>query len=251
VDDHTWKQLNIAYPGENHIEREHHAVAHLIGVFPALESEGMVGTWWYIRKTSWRIRYRLADPDAVHDPVHQLLTEGMSWTRDIYEPEIHAFGGPASMDLAHILFHHDSRHLLAYLGEGAAERKEFALILCTALMRGAGLDINEQGDVWARVAEQRAALLTTPVDPHTWTAFVSDTRHLLRGRARTDKVDGDWLTGFYEAGRGLRALRDQGSLTRGFRAIAALHVIFMLNRIGIPGTTQAYLVKAAKDAVFG
>jgi hypothetical protein len=72
------------------------------------------------------------------------------------------------MDTAHALFHHDSRHLLSFLRNGAADRREHSLVLCTALMRTAGLDLNEQADVWARVAEQRSGLANPPPDPQVW-----------------------------------------------------------------------------------
>lgn len=253
MDEVSWKQLNIAYPGEDSAERERHAVAHLTGILPAAEAGGLIISWWFIRKGPWRVRYLLADPSNPpdDDPVHPILTEGRSWTRDTYEPEIHAFGGPASMDLAHNLFHHDSRHLLSFLHEGGADRRERSLILCTALMRAAGLDINEQGDVWAQVAEHRAGLPNTPIDPDVWSSFTRDVSHLLHGKACTDTLNHHWLTAFEDTGSALRTLREDGALTRGIRAITALHVIFHWNRIGLPATTQAVLARAAKDAVFG
>ncbi|WP_210435087.1 thiopeptide-type bacteriocin biosynthesis protein [Saccharopolyspora sp. ASAGF58] len=240
--------MNIAYPGDD-AERERHAATHLAGILPSAEADGLITQWWFIRKGPWRVRYLPTNPDS--DPVHALLIQGVSWTRDIYEPEIHAFGGPASMDLAHQLFHHDSRHLLPFLLKGAADRRERSLILCTTFMRAAGLDINEQGDVWTQVAEHRTGITTTPVDPDVWRSFTRDTSHLLHGRPRTDALDHDWLAAFDNAGRELRTLREKGALTRGIRAITALHVIFHWNRMGLSATTQAFLSRAAKDAVFG
>lgn len=253
MDRTLWTQLNIAYPGKDFIEREYHAVAHLTGILPAAEASGLLSSWWFIRKGPWRVRYRLADPPGStdSDPIHSSLTEGFSWTHDIYEPEVHAFGGPAGMELAHMLFHHDSKHLLPFLRTDATDRREFSLILCTALLRAAGLDINEQGDVWARVADHRAGLPSTSVDPEIWRSFTNDISRLLHGRVRTDTLDRAWLTAFENAGRALRVLRKDGALTRGLRAVTALHVIFHWNRIGLPATTQATLSRAAKDAVFG
>lgn len=252
MDTTAWKQLNIAYPGDA-AERERHATEHLSGILPAAEASGLITSWWFIRKGPWRVRYLLASqpgsPDG--DPIHPSLTAGMAWTRDIYEPETHAFGGPDSMDLAHTLFHHDSSHLLSFLRAGAADRRERSLILCTTLMRAAGLDINEQGDVWAHVAEHRASVPVTPVDADVWDSFTDDISHILRGRAGTDVLDRTWLTAFEDTGRALRTLREEGALTRGLRAITALHVIFHWNRIGLPATTQAALARAAKDAIFG
>ncbi|WP_410597231.1 thiopeptide-type bacteriocin biosynthesis protein [Amycolatopsis sp. lyj-23] len=253
MDTPAWTQLNIAYPGDDPAERERHAAAHLTGVLPAAEADELLASWWFIRKGPWRVRYLLANPPRSPDgdPVHPRLAAGVAWTRDIYEPEVHAFGGPASMELAHRLFHHDSRHLLPFLRAGAADRREHSLILCTTFMRAAGLDIIEQGDVWAQVAEHRAGVPVTPVAPDVWNSFTSDIGRLQRGRARTDVLDRGWLTAFADAGRELQALRQEGALTRGLRAITALHVIFHWNRIGLTARTQAELARAAKDAVFG
>lgn len=124
-------------------------------------------------------------------------------------------------------------------------------MLCTALMRAAGLDFNEQGDVWARVVEQRPGGGGLPPDPQVWASFTSDVRHLLLGDARAHLIDGDWLTAFEETGRTLRTLREKGMLARGIRAVVSLHVIFHWNRLGLTATTQATLARAAREAVFG
>ncbi|MBO4210977.1 thiopeptide-type bacteriocin biosynthesis protein, partial [Micromonospora echinofusca] len=155
-----WQQVNITYPGQSRHERERHAIPHLHRVLPAAETAGLITSWWFIRKGPWRIRYLPTTPDTDPGPVHDLLTGTRAWTSDIYEPETHAFGGPDAMDTAHTLFHHDSRHLLTYLHHQPTDRRERSLILCTALMRATGLDLNEQGDVWARVARHRLEHLT-------------------------------------------------------------------------------------------
>jgi thiopeptide-type bacteriocin biosynthesis protein len=154
------------------------------------------------------------------------------------------------MNLAHTLFHHDSRHLLSYLRDNPPDRREHSLLLCTALMRAAGLEWGEQGDVWARIAEQRAGLPGQPTapGPQTWASFTSGVRHLLLSTPRTDAISHDWLTAFTDTGTTLQTLREQGMLTRGIRAVTALHVIFHWNRIGLPGVTQATLARAAAEA---
>jgi thiopeptide-type bacteriocin biosynthesis protein len=158
-----WRQVNIAYPGQAH-DQEQLTVAHLARVLPSAEAAGTITKWSFIRKGPWRIRYQLAGP-ARPDPVIGALTDGMHWTSDIYEPEVHAFGGPNSMATAHTLFHNDSRHLIDFLAGEAIDRRERSLFLLTTLMRAADLDWNEQGDVWAQVAEQRAPLRKEPPDP--------------------------------------------------------------------------------------
>lgn len=156
MDDTSWRQITIHYPGDTPHEREQHAVEHLSRALPAAETAGHITAWWFIRKGAWRIRYLPTQLPDSHTLAHALLTDGVDWTSGIYEPETHAFGGPDAMTAAHTLFHHDSHHLLTYLRQQPTDRRERSLILCTGLMRAAGLDLNEQGDVWARIAEQRA-----------------------------------------------------------------------------------------------
>jgi thiopeptide-type bacteriocin biosynthesis protein len=250
VDDNPWQQITIAYPGRTPQEREHLAVTHLARVLPAAETAGLITCWWFIRKGAWRVRYLPTQAPGSQAAAHAMITDGVQWTRDVYEPETHAFGGPQSMTAAHTLFHHDSRDLLTYLHHEPADRRERSLVLCTALMRAAGLDLNEQGDVWARVAEYRTTHLhpQPAPDTRTWQAFTADVYRLLIGAARTT---GEWHTAFANAGATLRHLRENGTLTRGLRAVIALHVIFHWNRIGLPATTQATLAHAAQDAIFG
>ncbi|CAJ61345.1 MULTISPECIES: thiopeptide-type bacteriocin biosynthesis protein [Frankia] len=252
----AWKQVNITYPSPDPHQRERHAIDHLARVLPAAEADSLITAWFFIRKGPWRIRYLVARETIGHgepnpDPIHLPLTDGVRWTADIYEPEVHAFGGPSSMNTAHTLFHHDSRHLLTFLRDDPADRREHSLVLCTALMRAAGLDFNEQGDVWARVVEQRPGPAGAPADPQAWASFTSDVRHLLLRDARADLIGRDWLNAFKETGEKLRTLRENGTLTRGIRAIIALHVIFHWNRLGLTATTQTTLARAAKEAVFG
>ncbi|MER7457314.1 thiopeptide-type bacteriocin biosynthesis protein [Micromonospora sp. NPDC126480] len=247
--DNPWRQVTIAYPGHSRREREQHATPHLSSVLPTAETAGLITSWWFMRKGPWRIRYRPATHGGP-DPIHRLLAETVTWTSDIYEPEIHAFGGPDAMHAAHTLFHHDSRHTLTYLDGHPTDRRERSLILCTALMRASGLDLNEQGDVWARVTQRRSETLGWPPapDPDAWEAFTSKVRHLLLGTSRTIS---DWHTAFEHAGTTLRCLREAGRLTRGLRAVITEHVIFHWNRIGIPAKTQATLAQAAAEAIFG
>jgi thiopeptide-type bacteriocin biosynthesis protein len=248
VDDKPWEQINISYPGETLWERERHAVAHLGQVLPAAQAAGLITSWWFIRKGAWRIRYLPTDQQHSRDRAHALITDGVSWTGDIYEPETYAFGGAEAMDASHTLFHHDSRHLLSYLHQHPTDRRERSLVLCTALMRAAALDLNEQGDVWARVVQHRAGHLPPAPDTPTWEGFTNNVRHLLTGTARAAD---DWHAAFTDAGANLQRLRETGRLTRGVRAVIALHVIFHWNRLGLSAPTQATLAHAAAEAIFG
>ncbi|ABW16087.1 conserved hypothetical protein [Parafrankia sp. EAN1pec] len=250
MDETPWRQINITWPGPDRHQRERQAIDHLARVLPAAEASSLISSWFFLRKGPWRVRYLLTQDPHGHDPLHPLLTDGVRWTSEVYEPETVAFGGPASLTTAHTLFHQDSRHLLAFLDNGAVDRRGHSLVLCTALMRTAGLDFNEQGDVWARVAAHRSGLAEVPADPEVRASFTSGVRHLLLGTARADLLGREWLHAFEEAGRALRTLRERGDLARGIRTIIALHVIFHWNRLGLPAATQATLAQAAQEAVF-
>ncbi|RFU41254.1 bacteriocin biosynthesis protein [Actinomadura logoneensis] len=249
--DTNWTQVNLTFPGNSARERELKAVAHLRRILPDAEADGLIAAWFFTRKGHWRIRYLPAADASTGPPVHRLLTQGVEATSDIYEPETHAFGGTTSMAIAHQLFHADSRHLLTYLSSSTDNRRELSIVLSTAFMRAAGLEFGEQGDVWARIADQRAPLRTDRPPASTWATFTGNVRELLLGNLRGDDLTTTWVQAFQRAGEQLRHLREQGHLTRGIRAVAAEHAIFHWNRIGILGPTQAVLARAAADAVFG
>ncbi|MGW2768791.1 thiopeptide-type bacteriocin biosynthesis protein [Streptomyces sp. NPDC001275] len=89
------------------------------------------------------------------------------WWPDIYEPEITAFGGSASMEAAHYLFSADSREILALADRSDVSigRRELSVLLCSIMMRAARLEWYEQSDVWQRViGEDRTALGRVPED---------------------------------------------------------------------------------------
>jgi thiopeptide-type bacteriocin biosynthesis protein len=248
VDETPWQQVNISCAGGTRQQQEQRAIEHLRQVLPAAEDAGLIASWWFIRKGAWRVRY-LPTETGSQGLARKLLTGGVSWTSDIYEPETHAFGGPGAMTAAHTLFHHDSRHLLGYLSQEPADRRERSLVLCSAMMRAAALDLNEQGDVWARVLQHRAEHLKWPPtsNARTWERFTGDARRLLLG---TPRDTGEWHTAFQNAGTNLQRLRETGELTRGLRTVVALHVLFHWNRIGLPAASQATLAQAAKEAIF-
>jgi thiopeptide-type bacteriocin biosynthesis protein len=165
------------------------------------------------------------------------------------------------MDVAHRLWHLDSRHLLTYLAAttdtpATRLRRELALLLSSTMLRAAGLDWYEQGDVWARVANHR-----DPPD-HSRTddlrALQSPVRRLMsvdiNSLARSDApltAIADWAAAYTAAGRDLARLASDGLLRRGLRDTLAHHVIFAANRLGLPAAVQAVLATTASTVVFG
>ncbi|WP_394329286.1 methyltransferase, FxLD system [Nocardiopsis sp. CNR-923] len=174
----------------------------------------------------------------------------------MYEPETHAFGGRAGMDLAHRLFHQESHHLLhwaarAHAIEPRLGRRELAVLLSAVFLRGTGLDWYEQGDVWARVADLRHR----PAPFHLDTTLAQQVRTFMTTRIRPLVEDGplqpegQWVRELTEAGHALADLNRRGVLTRGLRAVLAHHLIFSFNRWGLPHRDQHILSNTAREVV--
>lgn len=257
-----WHQLNITFADRATARR---AARETIG--PALiaaEAAGHIQAWWFMNKDPWPLRILSTGPlpPAVTTPLHELTGTGEvhHWIPATYEPETFAFGGGAAMTAAHALFHQDSRHLLTYT-PGPADRhlgrRESAVLLCHAMMRAAGLDWYEQGDVWDKVVALR------PDTAGTGAASASD-RHLVAMRrlmtadpgglsGRGQALDGHrgWVDAFEELGQALRQLAQRGELTRGLRAVLAHHCIFHANRAGLPLDDQHAISTIAREVIMG
>ncbi|SCG38730.1 methyltransferase, FxLD system [Micromonospora coxensis] len=260
----AWRQYTVEFPSP--AMAEHIATTVLAPALTAAQDAGTLHRWWYVRKyPSWRWRYVADDPTShlFEDLLETLTVDDriVNWTRGIYEPETLAFGGSAGMHVAHDLFHHDSRQLL--LGPGVTESatlggRELAVLLCSVLMRSAGLDWYEQGDVWAKVAALRPAP-TLPADS-TATAdlgwamnrlMTADIHSLSRSASDGPLAGYDaWLDAFETAGQALADLARHGRLRRGLRAVIAHHVIFHANRMGLSVRDQSTLAALAVRNVF-
>lgn len=263
----SWRQLNIAF--QDWTSAEDAAVTHVAPLLRAAEADGLITSWFFVRKAPcWRLRYLPgADPARATAQIHGGLSglRGSDRIEDVrevvYEPETRAFGGAEGMAAAHRLFHQDSRRLLDYLAESprrlrTAHRRELSILLCSNLLRAAGLDWYEQGDVWARVAEHREPPGDAPVGKLR--AFEADLRRLMS--VDTDQLVPDavptgfvieWAEAFAATGRTLADLATGGLLHRGLRAILAHHIIFTWNRHGVNYTAQAALAHTAASVVLG
>ncbi len=237
------------------------AAHHLAPVLAFAQEDGALEGWWYMRKHGLRLRYRATGPvTVVTSLLDNLAEEGVveRWTSAVYEPETEAFGGPEAMEVAHRLFHADSRHLLARAAEPGPPTlgpAESVVVLVSAMFRAAGLDWYEQGDVWARFALQRN--VPDPVDPGRARDLTRAAQHLMRLDTRALAHDGaplagrgGWIDAFEKAGQNLARLNREGRLTRGLRSVLAHHLIFHANRAGLPPTHQSALAARALDAVF-
>lgn len=252
-----WHQVNLRFT--DNATGEPAAVAHLSELV-----EHVPGDWFFIRKAPWwRLRFH-ARPDQAstrYHRLHRMAGDGVltEWVVLTYEPETRAFGGARAMRTAHELFARDSRHVLAYLTdrharpEPADQRDQVSLLLCTLMLRSAGQDWYEQGDVWDQVAKHRAL---QPGQP----APMRDEVAQVRRRLQLDTVrvldEGHmswlrpWADAYAQAGTSIGVHNAGGLLERGVRAVLAHHVLFAWNRIGLSPTDQAHLAHAAAAAVF-
>ncbi|MFD5252870.1 methyltransferase, FxLD system [Streptomyces bobili] len=253
-----WQQHNITFLDRESARR---TIAERLG--PALiqaEADGQLTGWWFMNKQPWPLRYLADKPSpAIESLLSDLIGDGVavSCLPGIYEPETDTFGGPEAMDAAHELFHSDSRHLLTYQPNPTHfGRRETAVLLASVMMRGAGLDWFEQGDVWAKVAALRPA--TNPPHPERAAELAPPMRKLMTADTHSlCRLGGplhaheEWVTAFERAGATLADLAGRGALTRGLRAVIAHHVIFHANRSGLLRDDQSALSHIAREVVMG
>lgn len=267
-----WWQVYIRFADWEHAERT--AAAHLAPLLGQAEADAVIAAWWFMRKhPCWRLRLRpgpaghtmTTDLAAALD---QLTAKGhiAGWWPGIYEAETAAFGGNPGMDIAHDLFHHDSRAVLTMLSndqhgehgdDATLGRRELTLLLCGTLMRSANLEWYEQGDVWHRVTQERP--LPGDIPTAKITAMADQVKNLLLtdtasdgpllGRSGPLASTGDWATAFHRTGQALGDAAREGALQRGLREIITYLVIFHWNRFGLHVRTQSILASAAHAAI--
>jgi thiopeptide-type bacteriocin biosynthesis protein len=266
--DSEWYQVNVRFIDWGTAEQV--AVTALGPVLAQLLDQGLAQAWWFTRKAPcWRLRLRPdpARPGSVASVIHPVLdllvtsNHLQGWQATVYEPEMAAFGMQPGIDIAHTLFHADSRHILEYLRRSgstpAAGRRELSLLLCSGMLGGARQDWYEQGDVWHRVCQLRPLPPTTPA--HRVRRLAGNVRLLLTadphasgalfGPGKPLAFAAPWITAFDNAGRALRTAADTGTLRRGLRSVLAHHIIFHWNRLGLTSQTQAVLAHAACDTI--
>lgn len=257
--DSRWHHYLVEFT--NPAAAEHTAATVLAPALDQAQQDGELDTWWHLRKTpAWRLRYRPINPGTtvIDTLLADLEADGQvaRWTRGVYEPETLAFGGPTAIDIAHTLFHHDSRHCLTRTTKPTAlGQRETTVLLFSAMLRAAGLDWFEQGDVWAKIAALRPSALTHH-DSERTERLSQAVRRLMTidthqiSDVAPDQVPQTWWAAFDTAGFQLADLARDGHLERGLRAVLAHHFIFHANRAGLSGPDQATLAALAVNAVF-
>lgn len=243
---HDWQQLLLVTGRPAHVDNL------LIELAPLLHAAGRTGPgcWWIRKGDTVRLRLWRPDPNDIDRISNAAQQHGAHVHRGIYEPETHSFGGAAGIELAHRLAGRDSHHLAAHLARHGRHphRNEIFLLLATRLMRAAGLDLEEQGDVWARIAAHRLPPDATAVT--TRRAI----RHLIFSGPDTPTSPLHHAPGWSDvvetAGRDLTKLAATAGLTRGVRAVIANLLLFMANRHGISARPLATMSAVAQHVIF-
>lgn len=250
-----WRQYAVSF-----IDRDTAHEAAVRTIAPALEAahtSGLLHDWWFLRKTPWRLRCRATEPAAhtLEGILDALVSAGQAteWTIGIYEPETLAFGGQDAMEVAHRLFHADSRYrtdpttAAANLGS-----RETFVIGAATLCRAAGLDRFEHGDVWRLFADLRPepAAPTEGLIGKMWRLMTCDGYATLAASAEPTAVGARWLDALAGTGQALTRMAYDGRLRRGLRAVLAHHLVFLANHAGLSLADQATLAHLAVNAVF-
>lgn len=258
-----WYHIRVQFPHWR--DAEQHAATAIAPQLRRLQADGMVTSWWFIRKyPHWRLRLRRSDQDPDGAAVIEAVLDDLiaaraitQWCPGIYEPETAAFGGPPGIDIAHRLFCADSDHILRYIVQPhpGIGRREMSLVLCRELLDSAGLDHFEHGDVWHRIAVLRPIPATVP--PSRLNELDATIHNLNSGAARSKAALSSqslpaaslptWVQAFSQAGHDLETQAAQGSLSRGIRNVLAHLVIFHWNRLGLTAITQGVIARAAAE----
>lgn len=254
-----WQHATLSFPGGNGLTKG--AAADLSAALELAIADGEITRYHFLRKDG-KLRLRVSGDDAkATDRLSAILDtlndDGLitGWARGIYEPETAAFGGPKGMAISHDLFCADSRATLVAAArdtEPGPGLREKAVLLLSSILRAAGLDWFETGDVWARITALRPAT-TAPTGDRLAEALSAMSTLMRTDAARLADIEPGWVQrvqAFDAAGQHLRALADQGELSRGLRAVLVHNAIFALNRAGLSATHQAALAHLASEAVF-
>lgn len=269
----AWFQVRVTFPEP--ADAETVAATHLAPVLRHAQAAGAVASWWFVRKSpDWRLRLSPASGQSVADlratlrsAFDDLTAAGTipTWAEGIYEPEEYALGGEVGTDVAHRLFTADSGHVLDRIHSEITSRtpptlgrRELSMLLIGTLLRTAGLDWYERGDVFNRVSRLRPPPATSPTAAEIQRLATALRRLLtadtdpagdLFGADRPLANLGIWASAFHNAGRALGQAAYAGTLRRGLRDVLGHHVIFHWNRLGLNAETQGVLAATARETI--
>ncbi|MEU4385845.1 thiopeptide-type bacteriocin biosynthesis protein [Promicromonospora sp. NPDC023805] len=259
LDPQGWAQVDVEFGDYADAER-----AFRDELWPTLQTK----RWWFVRKNPhWRLRYFDSGPTDFPDDLRSALDSMTArgtlqhWRPAVYEPETAAFGGPAGLQAVNDIHAADSTGLLTFLDARGTNDKiaprlpVTSLMVLAHLMRSTGLEWEEQGDVWARVMEQRPEAPITDqrvgqLALKARSALTVDLTPLIRDDPSFAALS-TWATVMHDAGRRLAAVAADGALQTGLRTVLARTVLFCWNRAGFTTDQQSVWSLAARRAVLG
>ncbi|WP_025616867.1 thiopeptide-type bacteriocin biosynthesis protein [Salinispora cortesiana] len=248
-----WRQLNLTFSDWQ--AAEDFAATRLASELTAAEDHRAITAFWFIRKSeTWRLRLLPGDQLAQVYALLASITDDeciRGVTEPVYRPEAYVFGGDQAMTIAHTLFHADSRHILGHLATaGGTHRRELGVLLATRLMRAAGLEFSEQGDVWRLLNSRRHQ----PNAPTPSPRLVVAVQRLITAADDTAGsplvITPPWPQAHEQAGGELGFLDRHGALTRDLREVLTHHLLFLFNRLGISAADTWLLATAAVTVTF-
>jgi len=248
-----WRQINLTLSDWQTAEA--FAATRLAPELTAAEDHRAITAFWFIRKSeTWRLRLLPGDRLAQTYALLASITDDdriRGVTEPVYRSEAYAFGGDQAMTIAHTLFHADSRHILGHLATaGGTHRRELGVLLATRLMRAAGLEFSEQGDVWRLLASRRHQ--PNAPAPSPW--LIAAVQRLLTAADDTARsplaITPQWPKAHEQAGADLGFLDRHGALTRDLREVLTHHLLFLFNRLGISAADTWLLATAAVTVTF-
>ncbi|MEV6527431.1 methyltransferase, FxLD system [Longispora sp. NPDC051575] len=249
-----WRQTYLTFADWR--TAEHYAAKHLGPALLEAEDNEAICAFMFLRKgATWRLRVLPGDDPAQVDALleevshhEKVLDSAESW----YAPPVGAFGGSEGLAIAHALAHADSRHILAHLAAGGDHRRELGVLLATRLMRAAGMDWYDQGEVWRQVALHRDDPQNAA--PSLGAKLVSDMQRFLVAAADAPGsplyAAPTWPAAHERAGQALGYLHAHGELSRDLTGVVVHVLLHVFNRLGISAADQAAMASAAEYVVF-
>jgi thiopeptide-type bacteriocin biosynthesis protein len=221
-------------------------------------SLGQIRAWWWIYKDDIRephLRIRLLIRPGGDREVELDFTKELSSTasREVrmlqYEPEMGFFGGALGMALAHQVFCIDSEFLAQwFLGDSkySALDSSVSVVLCSELLRSAGLDLHEQWDVWRQLKALRTVRGHADAVPSEQRRAWADKMTRTNGEQLLELLDSErtallekHLASLRLLGRGIGESAANGELEWGVRHFLTWLIVFHWNRFCFSLPVQA------------
>jgi thiopeptide-type bacteriocin biosynthesis protein len=214
-----------------------------------------------------RIRFRAREmqlrPSKVFASVEVQLNDWVrdgliaDWTRAVYEPEQHLFGGPISMESVHRIFTIDSLTWLNFWAKRNPDRPvwAFSLHMIEAIFANLGIVGWEDRDVWDRI-RQKGMRSFGGNKPRGWEELSLKIRQVWSEPGRLDTVISPWGHGLAEDFRYALPRECEAWIKNYFasplayvgpREAASYLIIFHWNRSRLAFSWQCAITEALAD----